>query len=86
MANNKSDKPTVEQEEKVATPAQKAPSTAKYSKAVLVAQAAQLDATPELMAGALASVKADTLTRQEAKDALKAYLSRPVHPKKGSEK
>jgi len=49
-----------------------------FEKSVLIQNAAILGTTPELMAGALVSVKADTLTKQQAADALQAYLKRPI--------
>lgn len=85
MVDNKSSKPTKAQEEQATTLTKETNSDATYSKAVLIANAGQLGTTPELMAGALVSVQSDTVTKQEVADALKAYLVRPVNPKKGSE-
>lgn len=86
MAYNKPIKPTKAQEEQSTTPAEETNKDTMYSKAVLITNASQLGTTPELMAGALTAVKSDSLTKQEANYALKAYLTRPVNPKKGSEK
>ena len=46
-----------------------------FSKNDLIASAA----TPAIMTGALYGVKKDELTKQEAADALAAFLKKPVH-------
>lgn len=64
--------------EPAANETREAEPVAVFEKSVLIQNAATLGTTPELMAGALVSVKADTLTKQQAADALQAYLKRPI--------
>ena len=49
-----------------------------FSKNDLIASAAVFNTTP-IMTGALYGVKKDELTKQEAADALAAFLKKPVH-------
>ena len=53
--------------------------TATFSKNDLIASAAVFNTTPAIMTGALYGVKKDELTKQEAADALAAFLKKPVH-------
>ena len=48
-----------------------------FSKNDLIA--AVFNTTPAIMTGALYGVKKDELTKQEAADALAAFLKKPVH-------
>ena len=50
-----------------------------FSKNDLIASAAVFNTTPAIMTGALYGVKKDELTKQEAADALTAFLKKPVH-------
>ena len=50
-----------------------------FSKNDLIASAAVFNTTPAIMTGALYGVKKDELTKQEAADALAAFLKKPVH-------
>ena len=50
-----------------------------FSKIDLIASAAEFNTTPAIMTGALYGVKKDELTKQEAADALTAFLKKPVH-------
>ena len=45
----------------------------------LIASAAVFNTTPAIMTGALYGVKKDELTKQEAADALAAFLKKLVH-------
>jgi hypothetical protein len=47
-------------------------------KADVIKNAKAFGTTPELMAGALAMVKKDHITRQEARNAVAAFRKRPV--------
>lgn len=49
-----------------------------FSKKDLIASAAVFNTTPAIMTGALYGAK-DELTKQEAADALAAFLKKPVH-------
>lgn len=49
-----------------------------FEKSEIIESASLFGTTPEIMAGALTLVNKDTITRQEAKNALKAFLVKPV--------
>lgn len=49
-----------------------------FEKSELIESASLFGTVPEIMAGALSLLKQDKVTKQEAKDAVKAYLARPV--------
>lgn len=49
-----------------------------FDKLELTNSAALFGTTPEIMAGALVTVEKEKITRQEAKDAVAAFLERPV--------
>lgn len=51
---------------------------ATFTKSELIASAAELDTTPEMLAGALVSVKKEQITIDEAKAAVQAYSKRVV--------
>lgn len=57
---------------------QATPAVAVYTKAELIQNAAELNTTPEILAGALVSVKKDSITIKEATDAVKAYERRVI--------
>lgn len=51
---------------------------ATYTKSELIESAAELGTTPEILAGALVSVKKERITIDEAQAAVTAYCSRVV--------
>lgn len=52
--------------------------TAVFTKTELIENAKLLGTTPEIMAGALVSVKEDFITKNKAVDAVKAYTNRVI--------
>lgn len=55
---------------------------ASFSKSELIEHATELNTTPELMAGALVSVKKDRITKTEAQNAVEAYKKRVIGKEK----
>lgn len=49
-----------------------------FEKSEIVASASLFGTTPEIMAGALSLLKKDKITKQEATNAVKTFLARPV--------
>jgi hypothetical protein len=61
---------------------QQAEAPAIFMPAELIAGAANFETSPEIMAGALYGVT-DGITREDAKQRLEAFLTKPVGAKKG---
>ena len=79
MATKQAVKPDAEQQ--AATPVEEVPEQKQntaFEKSELIKSAHLFGTTPEIMAGALSMSQDDKATKQEATDAVKAFLARPV--------
>lgn len=52
--------------------------SATFQKESIIENAALFETAPEIMAGALSSLSKDKITKTEASEAVKEFLSRPV--------
>jgi len=62
--------------------AQENKTVAVFEKSEIIQNAGNFGTTPEIMAGALATLDKDLITKQEAKDAVAAFIKRPVERSK----
>lgn len=58
--------------------AEKKPSVPIFEKSEIIESASLFGTSPEIMAGALFVIKKEKITKQEAENALKTFLKKPV--------